>query len=118
MKTFIKKLAMLLVIVLCTESVAADTTISNENDYKVDESSTFDPEHSEIAVETTTDETGIIDEVTTPSGIIVDIMELIREYKKELVSDGVVSPSAVDYEVDSSNIPDEVRSLIRRITGN
>lgn len=114
MKTFIKKLAMLLVIVLCTESAAADTTISNENDYKVDESSTFDPEHSEIAVETTTDETGIIDEVTTPSGIIVDIMELIREYKKGLVSDGVVSPSAVDYEVDSSNIPDEVRSLIRK----
>ncbi|MDO4301399.1 MAG: hypothetical protein Q4D26_08440, partial [Clostridia bacterium] len=113
MKTFIKRLAMLLIIVLSTESVMADTVISNGSSDIISEvSSIFDSEHSEPEAETTTEGIEVTDEVITPSGVIVDLLAFLRNLKSDIIKDGVVSPSAIDYEIDNDNLPDNVIALL------
>ncbi|MDO4299815.1 MAG: RHS repeat-associated core domain-containing protein [Clostridia bacterium] len=98
-KSLIRKLAVLLIAVIFTESTWANTSINISETETESVSDIRDSEHSEEAAETTTDYISG-DETITPAGAYTD------EELLPCVRDSVLSDSALDYELNTEGIPD------------
>ena len=104
-KSIVRKISVLILTMIFSESVIADTTIS-KNDFMVSNAETVtDSEHTENIIETTTESING-DKVTTPSATEIDNQEEVLE-----IADTVLSDSALDFELQIEDIPDYVVSI-------
>ena len=120
-KGYISFVMSLTIFISCAigNTVYAEPTVWAE---VVEEAYELGDEHTEEAVETTT-EVVVADEVESSSGILTDIAESIKDIfngkddentseNGVLIPDEIVSESALDYEMDLSNMPDKASSLM------
>lgn len=115
-RSIIRIMATLILTVIFSESVMANVIVNNVEAFIENIAEVSDGEHTEEAVETTTDYVNsVADGVITPSA--VDTAE--RTEKSTLtelnsviaMDDIVVSDSAIDFEVDTEGIPDYALEL-------
>ena len=105
-KSIVRKIAVLLLTIIFSESVMANTTISR-TDYVPNNNATLtDSEHTEKAVETTT-ESIKGDRIATPSATEIDEQE---EQSIEIL-DKVLSESALDFVLETEGVPSYAVSI-------
>ena len=115
MRNILKKLAFILAFILMTEAVMADTEVDireMNSDGETLFENIIDNEHSEFAIETTTESLIVEDKVESSASIVLDLLSKLKEFKNGMVKDGVVSDSAIDYEIEDNNFPDKIKGLL------
>lgn len=116
MRGIVKKAALILSLVLMTESVMANTDMSFINNTDTNNTTLFenivDDEHSELAIETTTEGLIVEDKVESSAGVVLSLLSKIREFRNGMVKDGVVSDSAIDYEIEDKDLSKKIKGLL------
>lgn len=103
-KSIIRKIAVLMLAIIFSESAAADTVINKIDFASENTEAITDSEHTEEAAEITTE--GIYnDSVETPAAAEVNENTVEREDNGGKVEDRILSESALDFELDTNGIP-------------
>ena len=112
-KEIYKLIAVLLIVVMWTQSVLAgivtDSLFEDEVEKTINQENVIDDEHSEEAIETTSENLVEDDAVESSSSVIIDILDKVL---KNEVEDEISSGAAIDYEIDESSLPSDVSALL------
>lgn len=119
MKGIFKRLAFILTFIFITESVMGSTDFSDLGNSTLFESLLDNGENKAAADkfmgnDTTASGSALIkgDSIESGAGVIAGLLDLIYDLKRQIIKDGVVSSSAIDYEIPE--IPKYLNKLLNR----